>query len=166
MTINCCQYVASLMYCIMTFRTFLRYWRLFSDFSKLFSRFSTNKVGDFRVTFIFNQYHWSKLFISAKPTYVIALGSKDNNHEQVNEFKLKKLISPTFMYCKATNSNIPDVVKILAISTDRPEQCALNSMLGHGGITSRWWHFSAYVNQMKLRSFQQCFLEQVMSASE
>ena len=68
---------------------------------------------------------------------MIALGSKDNNHEQVNEFKLKKLISPTFMYCKATNSNIPDVVKILAISTDRPEQCALNSMLGHGGITSR-----------------------------
>ena len=70
------------------------------------------------------------------------------------------------MYCKVTNSNIPVVVKTLVISADRPERCALNCMLGHGGITSRRWRYSAYINQMKLRSCKQCFHRRVMSVTE
>ena len=106
---------------------------------------------------------------SSKHTYVIALGSKDMNHENVNKYfsrELKQLESPTFMYCKSTNSNIPVVVKILAVSADRPERCALNCMLGHGGITSRRWRYSAYVNQTKLRSCKKCFTQRVRSMDE
>ena len=106
---------------------------------------------------------------SSKHTYVIALGPKDKNHETVNEYfvnELKQLQSPTFMYCKAVNADIPVIVKVLAISADRPERCALNSMLGHGGMTSRRWRYSAYVNQSKLKSCQQCFLQRVSTVDE
>ena len=103
---------------------------------------------------------------SSKHTFVIALGPKDKDHEIVNHhfFKqLKKLESPTYMYSKETNSNIPIVVKVLAISADRPERCALNCMLGHGGITSRRWRYSAYINQEVLKSCKSCLKQRLLS---
>ena len=106
---------------------------------------------------------------STKHTYVICLGPKDKDHEIVNKYfadELKELSSPTYMYCKATNNNIPVVVKVLAISADRPERCALNCMLGHGGTTSRRWRYSAYVNQSKLKSCRQCLRERIKSSRE
>ena len=103
---------------------------------------------------------------STKHTYIISLGPKDKNHEEVHRqfFKeLNVLESPTFMFCKATNSNIPVVVKVLAISADRPERCALNCMLGHGGTTTRRWRYSAYVNQKKLKSCTRCLRQRIIS---
>ena len=105
---------------------------------------------------------------SPKHTYVIALGPKDANHEEVHHRlfnELQQLKSPTFMYSKSTNSNIPIVVRVLAISADRPERCAINCMLGHGGHTSRRWRYSAYVNQKKLKSCSRCMRSRIMSLS-
>ena len=102
---------------------------------------------------------------SPKHTYVVALGAKDANHEEVHHRlfnELQQLKSPTFMYSKSTNSNIPVVVKVLAISADRPERCAINCMLGHGGNTSRRWRYSAYVNQNKLKSCTRCMRSRIM----
>ena len=102
---------------------------------------------------------------STKHTYVIALGPKDKNHEKLNSFffqELKNLQKPTYMYCKNINSNIPVVVKIVAISADRPERSALNSMLGHNGISSRRWRYSAYINQKKLKSCKICLKQRFL----
>ena len=60
---------------------------------------------------------------SSTHTYIIALSSKHTNHKIINhQFhqELQKLKSPTYMYCRATNTNIPVVVETLAVSADRP----------------------------------------------
>ena len=103
---------------------------------------------------------------SPRHTYIIALSSKNADHEVVNHYfnaELNDLKTPTFIYCKATNSNIPIVVETLAISADRPERSALNSMLGHNGITSRRWRYSAYINTKKTKSCLRCMLRRVNS---
>ena len=103
---------------------------------------------------------------SPQHTYIIALSSKNTNHEVINHYfnqELNELKSPTYIYCRATNSNIPIVVETLAISADRPERSALNSMLGHNGITSRRWRYSAYINTQKTKSCLRCMLRRVDS---
>ena len=99
-------------------------------------------------------------------TFVIALGPKESNHESINArifSELNELQKPTYMYCKATNTNIPIVIKILAISADRPERSSLNCMLGHNGLSSRRWRFSAYINQNKLKSCIVCIKRRLQS---
>ena len=103
---------------------------------------------------------------SSRYTYIVALGSKSLDHETVNFYfnqELNELKMPTYMYCKATNSNIPIVVDVLANSADRPERSALNFMLGHNGITSRRWRYSAYINTKKTKSCSNCMLRRVES---
>lgn len=103
---------------------------------------------------------------SPEHTFVIALGPKEKNHENVNKRifnELKELQKPTYMYCKSTNSNIPVVIKVLAISADRPERSSLNCMLGHNGISSKRWRYSAYVNQHKLKSCKSCIRKRLQS---
>ena len=95
---------------------------------------------------------------SSKHTYIIALSAKTQNHEYINSIftqELKELSSPTYIYCKATNSNIPVVLETLAVSADRPERSSLNYMLGHNGLTSRRWRFSAYIDPLVTKS---CFI--------
>lgn len=71
---------------------------------------------------------------SSNHTYIVALGAKTISHEIVNHYfnqEVNDLKRPTYMFCAATNCNIPIVVDILAVSADRPERSALNFMLGH-----------------------------------
>ena len=101
---------------------------------------------------------------SSRHTYVIALSKKENNHDIVNAFfnrELKELQVPTEIYCKVTNCNLPIVVETLAISADRPERSALNCMLGHNGLPSRRWRFSAYIDPDKLKACTQCMLRRI-----
>ena len=101
---------------------------------------------------------------SSTHTYIIALSSKHTNHEIINhQFhqELQKLKSPTYMYCRATNTNISVVVETLAVSADRPERSSLNCMLGHNGITSRRWRFSAYVDPSITKSCFNCAIKRL-----
>ena len=103
---------------------------------------------------------------STKHSFVIALGPKEKSHEKLNAHffnELKSLESPVFMYCKATNSNIPVVVKVVAVSADRPERSALNCMLGHNGVSSRRWRYSAYIKQTKLKSCRDCMKKRILN---
>ena len=105
---------------------------------------------------------------SSSHTYVICLGSKDQNHEDVNKHifnELNDLQSPTYMYCKSTQSNIPVVVQILAISADRPERSALNFMLGHNGLTTKRWRYAAYINSKVTRSCMHCIKNRIKNIS-
>ena len=101
---------------------------------------------------------------SSTHTYIIALSSKHTNHEIINhQFhqELQTLKSPTYMFCRATNTNIPVVVETLAVSADRPERSSLNCMLGHNGITSRRWRFSAYVDPSITKSCFNCAIKRL-----
>ena len=96
---------------------------------------------------------------STQHTYVLALSSKQRDHENVNlhyNKELQELKSPNFMYCKNTNCNIPVVLVPLAISADRPERSSLNCMLGHNGLNTKRWRYSAYITKLKLKSCIKC----------
>ena len=102
---------------------------------------------------------------SSKHTYVIALSAKNTNHELINHYftqELKELKMPTYMYSKATNCNIPIVVETLAVSADRPERSSLNFMLGHNGITSRRWRYSAYIKPNITKSCVICAKKRII----
>ena len=97
-------------------------------------------------------------------TYVIALGAKEKNHEVVNHKffqELKEFEVPQYLFCKATSCNIPVVAQILAISADRPERSALNSALGHNGITTRRWRYAAYIDPDSLKSCVRCYRKRI-----
>ena len=101
---------------------------------------------------------------SPRHTYIIALGSKSSDHEVINHAfyqELNLLQKPVYMYCKATNSNIPIVVETLAVSADRPERSSLNAMLGHNGLTSRRWRYSAYIDKTRLKSCVICAIRRI-----
>ena len=105
---------------------------------------------------------------SPSHTYVIALGAKNLDHELINHYfqkELKELQVPTYMYCKATQSNIPIVVYPLAISADRPERSSLNSMLGHNGSNTRRWRYSAYVNPLITKACISCMVQRIHALS-
>ena len=53
------------------------------------------------------------------------------------------------------------VVKVLAISADRPERATINYMLAYNGKTSRRWKYSALVNIKKLPSCLNCLRQRI-----
>ena len=56
------------------------------------------------------------------------------NHDKVNRKfnnELEELAQPTFLYVKQFQQTLPIVVRVLVMSTDRPERKALNNLLSH-----------------------------------
>ena len=54
---------------------------------------------------------------------------------------------------------------MLTISADRPERSAINHILGHNGITTRRWLYSAYIDQDKLPSCMKCLKSRLKKVS-
>ena len=82
-------------------------------------------------------------------TYVLAIGRKSDNHDSIYLFHNKEIIELskcTFRYCAIFKKNVPVVVKVLTISSNRPERSAINHILGHNGTTTRRWLHSAYID--------------------
>ena len=97
-------------------------------------------------------------------TYLIAIGHKGSNHDSINEQinkEIIKLSKVNYKYYGKLNKNIPIVVRVLAISADRPERSTLNHMLGHAGTNTRRWRYSAYVNQQTLPSCDRCLTTRI-----
>jgi len=100
-----------------------------------------------------------KLRSQSLSTYILALGRKNLCHDSINEFynkELSELGKVTFRYCGREKKLIPVVVKLLIISADRPERSALNYMLGHTGLYSKRWKYSALVSSKTLPSCPTC----------
>ena len=99
---------------------------------------------------------------STKYTYVIAMGRKDNDHDEVNKIhneELEQLNKCTFRYYGASHvrRNIPVIVQTLAVLADRPERCSMNFILGHNGTTTKRWGYAAYLNTKYMPSCSLCF---------
>lgn len=99
---------------------------------------------------------------STKYTYVIAMGRKSNNHDEVNKIhneELEQLNKCTFRYYGASHvrRNIPVIVQTLAVLADRPERCSMNFILGHTGTTTKRWGYAAYLNTKYMPSCSLCF---------
>ena len=61
--------------------------------------------------------------------------------------------------------NVPVFVKVLTISSNRPERSAINHILGHNGTPSRRWLYSAYIDQDKLPSCMKCLKKRLKKVS-
>ena len=96
---------------------------------------------------------------STKYNYILALGRKNMDHDSINlkvNDELNELGKMTFRYYGKLKKNIPVVVKVLALSADRPERCTMNHILNHAGLNTRRWRYSGYVNQKVFPACNSC----------
>ena len=100
-----------------------------------------------------------KFGISTQHTYLIALGYKQENHDDANMIlknTINKMSKKKLMYSGKRKQYVDVYTKVLIMSADRPERSELLHILGHTGTTTRRWRFSAYINQEKLPSCKIC----------
>ena len=99
---------------------------------------------------------------STKFTYVIAIGRKGFDHDEINILhnkELQQLNKCTYRYYGAPSvrHNIPVIVKTMAVLADRPERSSMNHILSHNGLTTKRWGYAGYLNIRYLPSCSLCF---------
>jgi len=103
---------------------------------------------------------------SKKHTSVICLGRKNQDHSTVNKFfqdELTTLLIPKERYVYQLQQFVPTVARVLTMSSDRPERCALNNVLNYSGLSTRRWLYSSLVDPFKLASCHRCILKRFNS---
>jgi len=101
---------------------------------------------------------------SKKHTHAICLGQKNQSHSYVNKWfndQLESLKQPTLRYVKQMDTHIPIVASVLVMTTDRPERCAINSVLGFAGNSTRRWLYSSLVDPFKLITCPRCYTRRI-----
>ena len=99
---------------------------------------------------------------STKYTYVIAIGRKGSDHDEINKLhneELEQLNKCTYRYYGASNvrRNIPVIVKVMAVLADRPERSSMNYILQHNGTTTKRWRYAGNISIEHLPSCSRCF---------
>ena len=103
---------------------------------------------------------------STKFTYVIAIGRKGSDHDEINKLhieELKQLQKCKNRYYGASHirRNIPVIVKVMAVLADRPERCSMNYILQHNGTTTKRWMYAGFIDAQYFPSCAQCFLRRI-----
>ena len=102
----------------------------------------------------------STMTTSPKYTYILSLSKKGKDHDVVNDIfneELRELSKCSHRYHGKIKKNIPVIVEVLAVLADRPERCAMNSLLQHNGTNTKRWRYSAYIKYHYLPSCLKCF---------
>ena len=99
---------------------------------------------------------------STKYTYVVGIGRKGSDHDEINQLhnnELHKFNKYTYRYygAKHIRHNVSVVVKKMAVLADRPERCAITSILGHNGLTTKRWRYAGSINQIYFPSCHKFF---------
>ena len=108
------------------------------------------------VTFLHEKDHDSK---KHQFTYALCLGNKKDTHFSVNKWYNKELIKLNdvkYKYSSIKSEHIPIVTRILVMSADRPERCALNDIASHSSSSTKRWMYSNGSNPHKMASCSQC----------
>ena len=101
---------------------------------------------------------------SKKHTHAVCLGKKKQSHSYVNKWfndQLEGLKQPTLRYVKQMDTHIPIVALVLVMTTDRPERCAINSVLGYTGNSTRRWLYSSLLDPSKLITCRRCYSRRI-----
>ena len=99
---------------------------------------------------------------STKFTYVIAIGRKGSDHDEINKLhieELKQLQKCSSRYYGASHirRNIPVIVKVMAVLADRPERCSMNYILQHNETTTKRWRYAGFIHAQFFLSCAQSF---------
>ena len=103
---------------------------------------------------------------SKKHTNALCIGRKNQDHSTVNTFYQDEM---TFLsiskerYVKQLQRCVPTVARILAMSSDRPERCTLNSVLNYSGLSTRRWLYSSLTDPFKISSCKRCLSKRFQS---
>ena len=103
---------------------------------------------------------------STKFTYVIAIGRKGSDHDEINKLhneELKQLQKCSHRYYGASHirRNIPVIVKVMAVLANRPQRCSMNYILQHNGTTTKRWMYAGFIDAQYFPSCAQCFLRRI-----
>ena len=96
---------------------------------------------------------------SSEHTYLLSLGYKSNDHDEVNDIFAKEIIElkkGKWMYSGKYNSRVFVTTQIFVMSADRPERNSLSHIMGHTGHATKRWKFAGIINQNKLPSCSTC----------
>ena len=102
-----------------------------------------------------------KFGVSTQHTYLLTLGFKKTNHDDANiilKKQLQELDGGRIMYSGKHKKFIDVYAKVLVMSADRPERADLTHILGHNGLTTRRWTYTAYIDQDKFSSCKKCLI--------
>ncbi len=78
-------------------------------------------------------------FASSLHTQATAMSAKGIDHQPIHEyfeFQLSDLKKLNFLHSKEHNSNVPVVVRVLAVAADRPERSSINCTSSHNGLST------------------------------
>ena len=94
-------------------------------------------------------------------TFVLHMSQEGVNHDKINKMLNEELINlenGTWFYSTLLNKPIFVILKIHVYTADRPERGKLTYILGHTGITTKRWMYSAYLPKSTDRQLQSCNL--------
>lgn len=97
--------------------------------------------------------------VSSEHTYLLSLGYKSDNHDEVNNMFAKEIIdlkNGKWMYSGKYKRRVFVMTQILVMSADRPERNSLSHIMGHTGHPTKRWKYTGMINQNKLPSCLEC----------
>jgi hypothetical protein len=92
-------------------------------------------------------------------TFVLHMSHEGVDHDEINKMfnrELQELELGHWFYSSLLQKKIFVILKIHVYTADRPERGKLTSILGHTGICTKRWMYSAYLPKPTERSLQTC----------
>ena len=97
---------------------------------------------------------------STRHTFVLHMSREGICHEQIDILfceELCTLENGQWFYSTLLKKSIFVIFKIHVYAADRPERGKLTHILGHTGVSTKRWMYSAYLPSTKLQSCDSCF---------
>ena len=104
---------------------------------------------------------------STRHTFVLHMSREGICHNKIDDLfnkELRELENGMWFYSTKLNKSIFVVFKIHVYAADRPERGKLTHVLGHTGVTTKRWMYSAYLPKSNMQSCKACFQYRVKSA--
>ena len=104
---------------------------------------------------------------STKHTFVLHMSREGVCHEHVNRLfnqELDDLQHGAWFYSSLLHKPIFVVLKIHVYTADRPERGKLTQILGHTGLSTKRWMYSAFLPDIGLNTCNACFDHRVKQA--
>ena len=68
---------------------------------------------------------------------------------------------PKEFYVSKEKRYLPIVIRVIAMSADRPERSTLNNMSGHSSHSAKRWMYSSLTDPHKMASCTQCYIRRI-----
>ena len=106
---------------------------------------------------------------STKHTFILHMSKEGVCHEKIDKLfdqELQELENGMWFYSTLIQKPIFVIFKVHVYAADRPERGKLTHVLGHTGVTTKRWLYSAYLPPSKMQSCDVCFQYRVKIARD